>query len=53
MGEEAGGIDPRPATTVEVDQLDLNKKITYVYTTGDESVTLVLWDDAGSRRSHF
>jgi hypothetical protein len=32
-------------TTVEVDQLDLNKKITYVYTQGDESVTLVFWDD--------
>ena len=32
-------------TSVEVDQLDLTKKTTYVYTQGDESVTLVFWDD--------
>jgi hypothetical protein len=32
-------------TTVDVDQLDLNKKTTYVYTQGDESVTLIFWDD--------
>ena len=32
-------------TPVEVDQLDLTKKTTYVYTQGDESVTLVFWDD--------
>ena len=32
-------------TSVEVDQLDLNKKTTYVYTQGEESVTLVFWDD--------
>ena len=31
--------------SVEVDQLDLTKKTTYVYTQGDESVTLVFWDD--------
>ena len=32
-------------TSVEVDQLDLTKKTTYVYTQGDESVTLIFWDD--------
>ena len=32
-------------TSVDVDQLDLNKKTTYVYTQGDESVTLIFWDD--------
>ena len=32
-------------TTVDVDQLDLTKKTTYVYTQGDESVTLIFWDD--------
>ena len=32
-------------TTVDVDQLDLTKKTTYVYTQGEESVTLVFWDD--------
>ena len=32
-------------TTSYVDQLDLTKKTTYVYTQGDESVTLIFWDD--------
>ena len=32
-------------SSVEVDQLDLNKKTTYVYAQGDESVTLIFWDD--------
>ena len=32
-------------TTVEVKELDLTKKTTYVYTQGAESVTLIFWDD--------
>ena len=32
-------------TTVEVKELDLTKKTTYVYTQGEQSVTLVFWDD--------
>ena len=32
-------------TSSYVDQLDLTKKTTYVYTQGDESVTLIFWDD--------
>ena len=32
-------------TSVEVKELDLTKKTTYVYTQGEESVTLTFWDD--------
>jgi outer membrane protein assembly factor BamE (lipoprotein component of BamABCDE complex) len=32
-------------TSVDVKELDLTKKTTYVYTQGEESVTLTFWDD--------
>lgn len=32
-------------TSVDVKELDLTKKTTYVYTQGEESVTLIFWDD--------
>ncbi len=32
-------------TSVDVKEYDLTKKTTYVYTQGEESVTLVFWDD--------
>ena len=32
-------------TTVDVDQLDLTKKTTYVYKQGEDTVTLIFWDD--------
>lgn len=32
-------------SSVDVKELDLTKKTTYVYTQGEESVTLIFWDD--------
>ena len=32
-------------TSVDVKELDLQKKTTYVYTQAEESVTLIFWDD--------
>ncbi|MDQ6765696.1 MAG: outer membrane protein assembly factor BamE [Verrucomicrobiota bacterium] len=32
-------------TTVDVKELDLTKRFTYVYTQGHDTVTLVFWDD--------
>ncbi|MBA3386910.1 MAG: outer membrane protein assembly factor BamE [Verrucomicrobiota bacterium] len=32
-------------TSVEVKELDLAKKTTYVYTQGPDTITLVFWDD--------
>ena len=32
-------------SSVEMKELDLNKKITYVYSQGEETVTLIFWDD--------
>ena len=31
--------------SVDVKELDLTKKTTYVYTQGEDSVTLIFWDD--------
>ena len=32
-------------SSVEMKELDLNKKVTYVYSQGEETVTLIFWDD--------
>ena len=32
-------------SSVEMKELDLNKKTTYVYSQGTETVTLIFWDD--------
>ena len=32
-------------SSVEMKELDLNKKTTYVYSQGAETVTLIFWDD--------
>ncbi len=32
-------------TTVETEPMDVNKKVTYIYKQGGDTVTIVFWDD--------